>query len=45
MTTMSMNMMATSQVVMVMMTSAGELEFAIPTNVTRIVLTASPALR
>ena len=41
----TMNMMTTSQVVMVNLTSAGEMEFAIPTNVTRIVLTASPALR
>ena len=40
-----MNMMATRQVVMVKVTSAGEMDFAILTNVTKIVLTASPALR
>ena len=43
---MNMNMMATtSQVVMVNLTNAGEMEFAILICVTRIVLTASPALR
>ena len=41
----TMNMMATRQVVMVKVTSAGEMDFAILTNVTKIVLTASPALR